>query len=286
MIRSSRAGTAAAPGGASVPRVGAGSVSDTPAASTLLLAAGLGHDYGDRAVLGRIDFSVARGEFVCLVGPSGAGKTTLLRCLAGLQTPTRGAVEFDNARITRPPRNVAVVFQDYSRSLLPWASVLGNVTLPLRSAGVGKKEARQRAHEALEAVGLAQADPRSYPWQLSGGMQQRVAIARALACGPSLVLMDEPFASVDAQTGADLEDLMRRLQTELNLTVVLVTHDIDEAVYLSDRVIVLSGSPAAGIEIVNVPLGAARDQLETKTLPAFAELRGHVYRLICRPGEA
>ncbi|MEV6794104.1 ABC transporter ATP-binding protein [Streptomyces sp. NPDC051320] len=254
-------------------------------AAAVLSANGLGHDYGERTVLGGVDFSVARGEFVCLVGPSGAGKTTLLRCLAGLQTPTRGWVEFENVRITRPPRDVAVVFQDYSRSLLPWASVLDNVTLPLRSAGVRKAEARRRAHDALEAVGLASADPTSYPWQLSGGMQQRVAIARAIACGPSLVLMDEPFASVDAQTRADLEDLMRRLQTEMDLTVLLVTHDIDEAVYLSDRVVVLSGAPATVSEVVDVPLGTTRDQLETKTLPAFAELRGHVYRLICRPGD-
>jgi NitT/TauT family transport system ATP-binding protein len=132
----------------------------------------------------------------------------------------------------------------------------------------------------LHEVGLGGADPSAYPWQLSGGMQQRVAIARALAYKPSIVLMDEPFASVDAQTRADLEDLVRRLQVDLGLTVLLVTHDIDEAVYLADRIVALAGSPAGVAEVVSVDLGPHRDQLDTKLLPRFAELRAHVYRLI------
>jgi NitT/TauT family transport system ATP-binding protein len=242
----------------------------------------LGHRYGDNAVLGGVDFEVARGEFVCMVGPSGAGKTTLLRCIAGLQRPSEGTVRFRDEVVTDPPRDVAVVFQDYSRSLMPWASVVDNVALPLRSAGVRKATARARARAALESVGLGHVPGSSYPWQLSGGMQQRVAIARALAYDPAVVLMDEPFASVDAQTRADLEDLVRRLQTEMGLTVLLVTHDIDEAVYLSDRVVVLSGSPAKVVEVVEVDLGSVRDQLATKGMPRFNEVRAQVYRLIKR----
>jgi NitT/TauT family transport system ATP-binding protein len=245
-----------------------------------LQAAALGHHYGSHHVLSDVSFEVSRAEFVCIVGPSGVGKSTLLRCLSGLQRPSSGSVRFQGAEVSGPPRELALVFQDYGRSLLPWGSVIDNVALPLRAGGMGKKEAAAAAKFALDEVGLGRCDPSAYPWQLSGGMQQRVAIARALAYKPSIVLMDEPFASVDAQTRADLEDLVRRLQVELGLTVLLVTHDIDEAVYLSDRIVALAGSPAQVAEVVAVDLGTARDQLETKLLPRFAELRAHVYRLI------
>ncbi|MDQ1644124.1 MAG: NitT/TauT family transport system ATP-binding protein [Cryptosporangiaceae bacterium] len=245
-----------------------------------LEAAALGHHYGEHHVLNDISFDVGTGEFVCIVGPSGVGKTTLLRCLSGLQDPSAGAVRFRGAQVAGPPRELALVFQDYSRSLLPWASVLDNVSLPLRAGGMRKRAAAEAARAALGEVGLGGSDPSAYPWQLSGGMQQRVAIARALAYQPSVVLMDEPFASVDAQTRADLEDLVRRLQVDLGLTVLLVTHDIDEAVYLADRIVALAGSPAGVAEVVTVGLGPERDQLDTKLLPRFAELRAHVYRLI------
>jgi NitT/TauT family transport system ATP-binding protein len=234
---------------------------------------------GTRLVLDRVSLDVRAREFVCIVGPSGAGKTTLLRCIAGLLTPSGGVVLLDGEPIERPPAKLAVVFQDYSRSLLPWMSVMKNVTLPLRSQGVAKAERRERALNALAGVGLAGSES-LYPWQLSGGMQQRVAIARALAYQPEALLMDEPFASVDAQTRADLEDLILNVRHEFGVTVALVTHDIDEAVYLSDRVVVLSGTPAHVSAIIPVDLGAVRDQMTTKSMPEFTELRAHVFGLV------
>ena len=180
------------------------------------------------------------------------------------------------------PHGMAIVFQDYSRSLMPWLSVIDNVTLPLRSAGVPKKERKRIATEALEKVGLVDFCG-SYPWQLSGGMQQRVAIARALAFEPKVIVMDEPFASVDAQTRADLEDLVLKVRDELGITVLLVTHDIDEAVYLADTVLVLSGKPARVEAMIPVNLPKPRHQLTTKAEHRFAELRGDVYKLIKKP---
>ncbi|MCU1409729.1 MAG: cmpD 2 [Rhodoglobus sp.] len=252
----------------------------TTTGEATLAARGLGHAYGGRAVLADIDFEVERGKFVCIVGPSGVGKTTLLRCLAGLQRSSSGSVSLSGREMTEPLPGVALVFQDYSRSLMPWSSVVHNVELPLRANGASRGAARTEALRALALVGLDEVAAGMYPWQLSGGMQQRVAIARALAYRPTLLLMDEPFASVDAYTRADLEDLMLRLQRELQLTVILVTHDIDEAVYLSDQVIALNGRPATVAEIVDVPLGADRDQVATKSTPEFAELRARVHGLI------
>lgn len=234
---------------------------------------------GDKLVLDSVDVEVERGEFLCIVGPSGAGKTTLLRCMSGLLAPTEGSVFLDGERVVEPPARLAVVFQDYSRSLMPWMSVEHNVSLPLRSKGLSKGDRETRARSALESVGLS-TSLHQYPWQLSGGMQQRVAIARALAFEPEALLMDEPFASVDAQTRAELEDLILGLRNEFGVTVILVTHDIDEAVYLGDEVVVLSGSPTRVRERIRVNLGARRDQLSTKALPEFAALRTEVLRLI------
>jgi NitT/TauT family transport system ATP-binding protein len=238
---------------------------------------------GERAThaIGDVSFSVDERELVCVVGPSGCGKTTLLKCTAGLMRPTSGEVLLRGRRVTSPPEEMALVFQEYSRSLMPWTSVRNNVLLPLRHKKLSRSERSRLVEEAVEAVGLTPFLDR-YPWELSGGMQQRVAIARALAYQPSILLMDEPFASVDAQTRADLEDLVLQLRNEFDVTIVFVTHDIDESVYLSDRVVVLTHAPTQVKEIVPVDLPGARDQIETKELAEFAHLRAHVYRLIKR----
>jgi len=259
------------------------SMQDTRAdAAELLQIRDLNVSYGrgDQAahILAGVDFAVRRGEFVCVVGPSGSGKTTLLRCVAGLQTPTGGDTVFEGEVVAGPPKKMAVIFQDYSRSLLPWMRVLANVELPLRNT-LPKAQRRARAEEALESVGLG-GKGALYPWQLSGGMQQRAAIARGLAYQPDVLLMDEPFAAVDAQTRIDLEDLVLRVRERYRMTILFVTHDIDEAVYLADRVIVLSGAPTAVTEDVDVDLPMPRDQVATKALPRYAELRNRVFTRI------
>jgi NitT/TauT family transport system ATP-binding protein len=228
-----------------------------------------------------VSFSVEDGEFVCVVGPSGCGKTTLLKCIAGLMRPTRGEILLQGKRVVDPPEELALVFQDYSRSLMPWSTVRSNVLLPLRHKKLSAKQRKELVEESLESVGLTRFIDH-YPWQLSGGMQQRVAIARALAYQPSVLLMDEPFASVDAQTRGDLEDLVLRVREQYGITILFVTHDIDESVYLADRVVVLTHSPTKVKEIVPVDLPRPRDQIATKELADFVNLRGHVYRLIRR----
>jgi NitT/TauT family transport system ATP-binding protein len=243
---------------------------------------------GDKAVhaVGNVAFNVEDREFVCVVGPSGCGKTTLLKCIAGLLRPTDGEVVLHGRPVLEPPEEMALVFQEYSRSLMPWASVRNNVLLPLRHKRLEKAERTRLVEEALGAVGLVRFMDH-YPWQLSGGMQQRVAIARALAYQPSILLMDEPFASVDAQTRGDLEDLILRVRDQYGVTILFVTHDIDESVYLSDRIVVLTHAPTEVKELLDVDLPRPRDQIATKELAAFAHLRAHVYRLIKREqGEA
>jgi NitT/TauT family transport system ATP-binding protein len=241
---------------------------------------------GDSAVeaVADLDFTVAEREFVCIVGPSGAGKTTLLKCMSGLLEPTGGRVLLHDRPIEGPPEQMAVVFQDYSRSLFPWLSVRQNVAFPLKRKQPDKRERARSVEEALHTVGLG-GFLDHYPWQLSGGMQQRVAIARALAYQPEILLMDEPFASVDAQTRGDLEDMVLEVRHRYGVTIVFVTHDVDEAVYLGDRVLVLTPPPTRVQEAVEIPLPRPRDQLATKELPEFTHLRGHVYRSIKRRRE-
>lgn len=238
-----------------------------------------------------LTFDIEPGEIVCIVGPSGAGKTTLLRCISGLLEATSGVVELEGERVTGPPKGMAVVFQEYARSLFPWLTVQQNVELPLKEKRIPKSKRAPLVKDSLEAVGLGDV-PDLYPWQLSGGMQQRVAIARAVAYEPHILLMDEPFAAVDAQTRADLEDLVRNLWERLGVTLLFVTHDIDESIYLGQRVLVLSGRPTVIMEDVRVNLPDDRDQLTTRNDPEFHRLRAHVYDLVqkakqgFRPDEA
>lgn len=254
------------------------------AVAPMLAVSGMGKTYTGRGAdveaVRDLTFEITAGELVCIVGPSGCGKTTLLRCIAGLMSPSRGEVSLEGSRVDGPPEGMAVVFQEYGRSLFPWLTVRQNVELPLKDKrGVSKARRRALVVEALDAVGLAHAGEQ-YPWQLSGGMQQRVAIARAVAYEPKVLLMDEPFAAVDAQTRADLEDLVRSLWHRLGVTVLFVTHDIDESVYLGERVIVLSSSPTVVLEEVVVDLPDERDQIGTRAEPRFAELRTHVYERV------
>jgi len=241
--------------------------------------------YGELVAIERLDLTVGAGEFVCIVGPSGCGKTTLLKALAGLLAPSAGRVVLHGQEVQGPPRQMALVFQDYSRSLLPWLSVQSNVALPLHGRGLTGNEQRDLVTEALASVGLSGFE-RHYPWQLSGGMQQRVAMARALAYQPEILLMDEPFASVDAQTRSDLEDLLLSVWQRLGITVLFVTHDIDESVYLADRVVVLGPRPTVVEDILDVGLPRPRDQVATKELPEFARLRAHIYTCIKRTPQA
>jgi NitT/TauT family transport system ATP-binding protein len=258
---------------------------DTPTGAAALDVRGLQKVYAgrDRSVeaVRDLTFTAGRGELVCIVGPSGAGKTTMLRCIAGLLPATGGEVILDGTAVTGPPPGMAVVFQEYGRSLFPWLTVRQNVELPLKEKGLKRSERHRLVDEALAAVGLTDSE-NSHPWQLSGGMQQRVAIARAVAYEPTVLLMDEPFAAVDAQTRADLEDLVRTLWNRLGVTVLFVTHDIDEAVYLGQRVLVLSNRPTVILEDVTIDLPDTRDQLDTRATSRFAELRHHVYELVQR----
>jgi NitT/TauT family transport system ATP-binding protein len=249
----------------------------------VLKVGNLGKVYGSGAeatvAIKSLSFEVRDHEFLSIVGPSGCGKTTLLKCAAGLLAPTSGEVVLDGRRVDGPMTGMALVFQEYGRSLFPWMTVAQNVGFPLRRKRLDRPQQRRLVDESLEAVGLGEFG-RRYPWQLSGGMQQRVAIARALAYQPQIMLMDEPFASVDAQARADLEDLVLRVWAEFKVTILFVTHDIDESIYLGDRVLVLTPRPTELKEVVQIALPRPRDQVATKELPEFAHLRAHVYRSI------
>lgn len=239
--------------------------------------------YGEGAAavtaLADISLQVDSGDFLSIVGPSGCGKTTLLRCLSGLMPATSGTLHFQGKPIVGPPRGIAMVFQDYSRSLMPWETVRRNVEFPLFRTVKDRNERRSRAMEALDAVGIAGASDK-HPWQLSGGMQQRVALARALAYRPSVLLMDEPFASVDAHTRTELEDLVLKVHRDYAMTIVFVTHDVDESVYLGDRVLVLTRTPTVVDREIKISLARPRDQVATKETNEFVHLRSEVARAI------
>lgn len=257
----------------------------SPAASTqpAISIQGVTMDYptpdGIKHVLGGISYDVTEHHFVSIVGPSGVGKTTLLRLLTGLASPTSGQIVVGGKALSGAPQGLSVVLQDYTRSLMPWLTVEKNIGLPLRNEKLSKDEVKARIAASLAEVGLEGAE-KSYPWQLSGGMQQRVSIARALAVRPRILVMDEPFASVDAQTRFDLEDLVLKVRSDFGITTIMVTHDIDEAVYLSDEVVVLHGKPAQVSDIVTIDLPFPRSQVETRNDHRFAELRTRIYEKV------
>ena len=234
---------------------------------------------GPRRILAGIGLEVGRGEFVSVMGRSGTGKTTLLRVLGGLLDPTPGSeVAFEGQPVQGPPEGLVFVFQNYAASLLSWRTVERNVALGLEGR-VARPELQERVDEALGMVGLAER-AKDHPWRLSGGMQQRVQLARALALRPSTLLMDEPFGALDAMTKGTLQDELQRVQQRTGATIIFVTHDIDEAVYLSDRILILEGSPATIGHDIKVDLPRPRDQLATKELPDFHRLRRAVYDAI------
>jgi len=231
---------------------------------------------GSTHVLENVSFAVSPGEIVALCGLSGVGKSTLLRIIAGLIPASAGEVIVDGVRITKPPAQLGFVTQDYSRSLFPWLTVERNVGLPFKKGSISKEEKAAKTAQALASVGLEDV-AKLYPWQLSGGMQQRVAIARALVVAPKLLLLDEPFASVDAHVRLELEDLVAKLVQTSGVTTILVTHDVDEAVYLADRVITLTGTPATVGMSLEIDLARPRSQTSTRSDKGFSELRNTLY---------
>jgi NitT/TauT family transport system ATP-binding protein len=238
---------------------------------------------GGREILSPTSLAVRRGEFLCVIGPSGCGKTTLLRAAAGFVQPAQGRVLRAGREVRAPSREAAFVFQDYGRALLPWRTVEGNVSLALEAARVPAAERAPRIAQVLDTVGLAEhAD--KYPAQLSGGMQQRVQIARCLAQQPELLLMDEPFGALDAMTRAGLQDELARLVRQQGLTVMFVTHDLEEALYLGDRVIALRSQPTpqrpSVAATIAVDIARPREQLATKELPEFLRLRRELYQYL------
>ena len=235
---------------------------------------------GTFCALDHIDLSIENGEFVALIGHSGCGKSTLLNAVAGLTRPSKGVIFLDNEVVDAPGPDRAVVFQDHS--LLPWLTVQENVALAVEKTAAGKSKAERRdwVMHNLELVQMAHAATKR-PSEISGGMKQRVGIARAIAMNPRLLLMDEPFGALDALTRAALQDVVMDLQARLNSTVLMITHDVDEAVLLADRVVMMTNGPAARIgEDLKVDLPRPRERLGMIDLPAYAEARSAVIRFL------
>ena len=252
---------------------------DHPALALTGVSVSYSSDTVSAPVLSDITLEVPHGEIVAIVGQSGSGKSTLLRTIAGLHTPHQGDVTIDGVPVSGPPHSLGFVVQDYSASLFPWLTVQGNILLAMNTLSLTRREKKALISEQLAALGLAGAE-RRYPWQLSGGMAQRVAIARAVIGRPRLLLMDEPFASVDAHTRLDLEDLTLEVVAREHTTLVVVTHDIDEALYLADRVLVIGGQHGTILLDQEVLFDRPRAHVTTRALPEFQELRTKIYRLI------
>jgi NitT/TauT family transport system ATP-binding protein len=239
---------------------------------------GLAKHYGDRAVFSDVSFDVREGEIVSVVGPSGCGKTTLLRCVVGLARPSGGAVEIAGEKVLDPPDGVAMVFQHFG--LFPWKTVAANVAYGLTVRGVSKREAAPRVASLIKLVGL-EGFERSYPYQLSGGMQQRTGLARALATEPSVLVMDEPFAALDAQTRDVLQLELLRIWDARRAAMMFVTHSIDEAVLMGDRIVILMGRPSSVFDIVDVDIPRPRGRAVVDT-ERFRTVRDYVWRAVMR----
>ncbi|MDD9935839.1 MAG: ABC transporter ATP-binding protein [Myxococcales bacterium] len=222
---------------------------------------------GEVQALGDIEFDVRRGEFISVIGPSGCGKSTLIRILAGLDYPTEGAVMLDGEPVIGPGADRGMVFQGYT--LFPWLTVEKNVMFGLKMKGVKRREAREQARHWLEVVGLS-GFAGHYPKQLSGGMKQRVAIARALANQPRILLMDEPFGALDAQTRAHMQAHLLKIWRDLDVTILFITHDLDEAVYLSDRIVAMGTGPGHVQEMIEVPVERPRSPEQFLSGPFLA----------------
>ena len=236
---------------------------------------------GEVEALRDVSFQVHRREFISVIGPSGCGKSTLIRILAGLESPSSGEVRLDGKAIRGPGPERGMVFQGYT--LFPWRTVKQNVMFGLSMTGSSKMEAESEALQWIQLVGLSRFTD-SYPHQLSGGMKQRVAIARALANRPRILLMDEPFGALDAQTRAQMQAYLLEIWRNVDVTILFITHDLDEAVYLADRILVLKAHPGEVEEIVEVPVPRPRDP-DQFILPTFLATRRHIEHLIHPPGE-
>jgi NitT/TauT family transport system ATP-binding protein len=249
------------------------------AASPLIAFDHVGVTLGGTPILTDVNLTIDAGDFVCIVGPSGCGKTTLLRMLGGLLEPTSGAVRYAGKTVAGPRSDVAVMFQDYGRALLPWRTAAGNVSLALEALDVPKAERADRISALLATVGLAGKEEK-YPGELSGGMQQRLQIARCLAQQPRVLLMDEPFGALDAMTRQSLQDEVLSIVAATGATVFFVTHDLEEAVYLGNRVIGMLPHPGRVATDVTVSLARPRNQLTTREEPEFARLRRQLFDFI------
>jgi NitT/TauT family transport system ATP-binding protein len=234
--------------------------------------------------IGDVSCRIDAGEFVSFVGPSGCGKTTLLMTIAGLLAPTSGRVMVKDKEVDGPPPNLVLLFQEYNKSLFAWRSVLGNVRFGLEARGQRASDTESKARVLIDLVGLKGFE-NHYPWELSGGMQQRVAIARALAYEPEVLLMDEPFGSLDALTRLELEDTLLRLWAELKTTILFITHDIEEAIYLSDRILVLNRRPSRIVQEIEIQFARPRHQVTTRAERRFMEIRNDIYRRIADRSE-
>jgi NitT/TauT family transport system ATP-binding protein len=237
---------------------------------------------GDVVALEDINFAVHRREFLCVIGPSGCGKSTLIRILAGLEIPTEGEVLIDHKRVTGPGPERGMVFQGYT--LFPWLTVKGNVMFGLKMVGRSHWECDTEARQWIEMVGLSKFE-HAYPHQLSGGMKQRVAIARALANQPRVLLMDEPFGALDAQTRCQMQSYLLQIWRNVDVTIVFITHDLDEAIYLADRILVLRAHPGRIDELIEVAVPRPRTP-EQIISPEFLAARKRLEELIHPPGQA